>query len=150
MNLQPFKKAQTVTDLANVYTKTVQAFIINFFDFAMNNTKITSPEILQHFKLLVIFALYNGSEDSITNHSVIGSNDVFAMLPFMQDHIKPSESLTTDNFYKENRTELVKALNEGVDTILSERIESSDNFTDKEKALMKTTLKEYVVSEDLL
>lgn len=148
MNLNPFKTSQTLTDLSNAYSLTVRSLISCTFEFAMRNSKITDAAVLQKYKRCIVFALFNGSEHAITNHSVIGSNDIFALLPFMQEYISPSEKLTTDNFYKDNTPELVKALNDGVDLILAEIIDGDDNFTDKEKNSMKTALKEFVVTED--
>lgn len=149
MNTQLFKKEQTITDLARAYDVTVRSLISCTFDFASRYAKISDSETLKHYKQDIIYALWNGSENVITNRSVIGSNDIYATLRFMQGLVKPSEKYTTDNFYNDNVDSLLDALNKGVNRILTEIIKNSDEFTftEKQKDSMISTLIKYKVSK---
>lgn len=132
-----FKKEQAITDLANIYDLTVRSLISNTFVFISD---ITDPKVLKRYKESIVFAISDGCDHGLTNHSFIGNNDVYCLLKFMEGLVKPSEKLSHDNIYKDNDEEMKKALNEGVNRILIELIKDSDNFTDEQKKTMLMTL----------
>ncbi len=154
MNTQLLKKDQAMIDLSRVYDSTVRSFISNTFAFASSNLKITNPEIIKRYKQTIIFALWQGCEYGLTTKSVVGNNDIFAQIKFMQGLVNSSEKLTTDNFYNcyedSDVEKMIKALNEGVNRMIIEEIKllDKDAFTEEQKSSMTTTLLNYEVTKE--